>query len=161
MQTKSYDAAHRPAGKPELYLERQRPNFCAVHALNATLGGSVFDPNRFDWAAHRVVENMASATEHDNAASEELLDRHRSPNGMYSEQVLFQVLLSDGRWQIDPSSYSEALTVLSHQDHLDTVCHRKKPSSDFWVTRYDVSHGGEHCTDITSGTRGSDVSAYT
>ena len=56
-----------------------------------------------------------------NAICEETLDRHRSANGMYSEQVLSEVLISDGRWHIDASCYSAPLSVLSHMSRDDVV----------------------------------------
>ena len=56
-----------------------------------------------------------------NAFCEETLDRHRPANGMYSEQVLSEVLISDGRWQLDASCYSAPLSVLSHMSRDDGV----------------------------------------
>ena len=122
----------RPAGTPDLYLERQRECFCGLHALNAALGGPVFTQNHLDSAAQRVVNDMYVAAIDSGHNFEESLDRHRSRAGMYSEQALSEALLYDGRWHFDNSHYLPPSTVLSNmcnENVIGAVVHRV----DHWV----------------------------
>ena len=88
-------------GQNAPYHERQRQAMCALHAINAALGGSEFSVDQLRRAAEGVVREAAACASAVGQASEERLSNHMLDNGWISEQALAGALEADGRWQFD------------------------------------------------------------
>jgi len=74
---------------------------CALHAINAAVGGPHFAVDRLRRAAESVVSEAAACAAQVGEVSEERIANHMLDNGWFSEQALAGALEADGRWLFD------------------------------------------------------------
>jgi hypothetical protein len=105
---------HKTSREIVPYHEDQVLGMCAVHALNAAVGGCHFTEHQFRTAAELVVDESLAFATAVGKVSEDCLENHMLDSGWFSEQAVAGALQADGRWEFDqtplrlqPHAYAE------------------------------------------------------
>ena len=105
---------HKTSRQIVPYHEHQVLGMCAVHALNAAVGGCHFTEHQFRTAAELVVDESLAFATAVGKLSEDCLENHMLDSGWFSEQAVAGALQADGRWEFDqtplrllPHAYAE------------------------------------------------------
>ena len=86
---------------PWPYFEHQRASLCGLHALNHAVGYPCFTEEDMEAAVDNVLSEALAAALAVGGACTERRENHVLPGGNYSEQVLAQALVAQGRWLFD------------------------------------------------------------